>query len=371
MGKYIWEHSNWPNFHWSSEILIDKLATVRQQQGLLLGKMQTLGFELEAEASVEMLAVNVVASSAIEGVNLSDSWVRSSVASRLGLPVGGVPNTDKNIDGIVDLTVDAVQNWQGALTAERLCDWHSKLFPPTSKQGKTMVTGAWRTDAKGPMQVVSGAAGRERVHFVAPPAAQVNAEMQLFFNWFNGYSTLDPVLKSGVAHLWFLTIHPFADGNGRLGRAIADMLLARADRTSQRFYSMSSQIQKERKQYYSMLEQTQSGTLDITAWLVWYLECLAHALESSNDQLGYVVQKHFFWQHAQQKPLNMRQIKLINKMLDGFIGPLTTSKWAKIAKCSTDTALRDIQELVGFGLLQKGDGGGRSTHYYLAEFSAP
>ena len=329
--------------------------------------MESLGFELRNEATLEALTLEILKSTEIEGEILNPEQVRSSVARRLGMDVAGLVPSERDVDGIVDLMIDAVGKFSEPLTEERLFDWHYSLFP-TGRSGMfKIIVGNWRDDSTGPMQVVSGPMGRESVHFEAPAASEIESEMSNFINWVNNEKTIDPVIKAGIAHLWFVTIHPFEDGNGRIGRAIADMLLTRADGVSQRYYSMSSQIRIERERYYKELEYTQKGTLDITDWLEWFLECLFNALSSSDIILAKVMYKHKFWTHWAKIPLNDRQSKMLNKLLDGFKGKLNTSKWAKIAKCSNDTALRDIQDLVNKGVLIKEAAGGRSTSYKLNE----
>jgi Fic family protein len=329
--------------------------------------MGALGFDLRAEAGLTALTNDVVKSSAIEGEHLNPEEVRSSIARRLGLPIAGLPEPSRQVEGVVEMMLDATRNFDTPLTKTRLLDWHAALFP-TGRSGMHRITvGAWRTADAGPMQVVSGPMGRERVHFEAPRAERVESEMQRFLEWFNGPSEVDPVLKAGVAHFWFVTIHPFDDGNGRIARAIADMALSRADGTKDRFYSMSSAIERERKEYYLQLESAQRGTLDITGWLAWFLACLDRTIEDAQETLGSVLHKAELWQRINRGPINERQRDVINRMLDDFKGHLTTSKYAKLAKCSTDTALRDIRELLERGILVKNPGGGRSTSYHLAD----
>jgi Fic family protein len=327
--------------------------------------METLGFKLRNEAVLETLTIEVIKTSEIEGQILDLNQVRSSIARRLGIEVSGLVPSDRNVDGVVEMMLDATQDYKKTLTTDRLFGWHSALFPSGRSGMYKIIVGNWRNDSTGPMQVVSGALGKEKVHFEAPPAKTIGNEMKSFLSWFNKVSDQDLVLKSAIAHIWFLTIHPFEDGNGRIARALSEMLLARSDETPQRFYSMSSQIRAERKDYYNILEKTQKGTLDITEWLVWYLKCLADALKSSDIILSKVLYKHRFWIKYSSETLNNRQILLINKLLDNFTGQLTTSKWAKIAKCSQDTALRDIQDLINKKILQKNSSGGRSTNYEL------
>lgn len=365
---YIHELSEWPRFTWDTQALAKALAAVRHKQGKHLGKMEALGFQLRTEASLTTLTNDVVKSSAIEGANLDVEEVRSSIARKLGLDVAGLPKAGREVEGIVEMMIDATRNFDQPLTAERLCGWHAALFP-TGRSGMRRITvGAWRTGESGPMQVVSGAMGKERVHFQAPDAKRLDGDMNRFLDWFNRDSDTDPVLKSAVAHLWFVTIHPFDDGNGRIARAIADMALSQADGSKDRFYSMSSRIEAERKEYYIRLESAQRGSLDITSWLAWFLDCLERAIEASDAMLGSVLYKARLWQRINTKLVNDRQRKVINRMLEhDWQGYLSTSKYAKLAKCSTDTALRDIKELLERGILVKNEGGGRSTSYHLVD----
>ncbi|MBN8824733.1 MULTISPECIES: Fic family protein [unclassified Spirosoma] len=362
---YIYQRREWPQFRWDQAELIIPLAALRHKQGKLIGQMTGLGFSLQSEAMLQTMTLEVLKSNEIEGEILDQHLVRSSIARRLGIDTFGLLPPDRQVEGVVDVLVDATQYFSQPLTKERLCSWHAALFP-TGYSGMHKITVAdWRSGDAGPMQVVSGAIGREQVHFQAPDASILDREMQLFLTWFNGEFTLDPVLKAAVAHLWFVTIHPFDDGNGRLGRTIADMQLARADGLKQRFYSMSAQIRKERTTYYTMLEKTQKGALDITDWLSWFLACLDRALSATENILAGVLTKARYWEWLSEKMLNARQQLMLNKLLDGFEGKLTTSKWAKITKTSQDTALRDIQNLLDQEILVKEDSGGRSTNYAL------
>lgn len=365
MSKYIHLLRSWPGFTWEDEKIVVPLATVRHKQGRILGKLEGFGFRLREEATLATLTQDVMKSSEIEGEKLPADQVRSSIARRLGIEIAGEVSTSTDVDGVVEMMLDATQQYDLPLTKKRLFGWHALLFP-TGKSGafKTQ-TGQWRNDANGPMQVVSGAIGREKVHFEAPAATRLDVEMKKFLEWFNTINTIDPVVKAAIAHVWFVTIHPFDDGNGRIARAIADMQLARADMNRQRFYSMSAQIQRERNVYYDILERTQKGNLDITQWLVWFMECLDRAISLSDQNLSDVLQKATFWEKHQHTILNDRQRMMLNKVLDGFDGKLTSSKWAKIAKCSTDTSLRDIQDLLEKGILEKEEGGGRSTSYRI------
>lgn len=365
MKTYIYQQSDWPEFEWDDKSILLPLSNVRHLQGRLVGKMETLGFKLRNEAVLETLTTEVIKTSEIEGQILSLDQVRSSIARRLGLDVSGLVPSDRDVDGVVEMMIDATQSYKEPLTADRLFGWHSALFPSGRSGMYKIIVGRWRDDSTGPMQVVSGAMGKEKVHFEAPSAKEIKKEMKSFISWFNKESEQDLIIKSAIAHLWFITIHPFEDGNGRIARALSEMLLTRSDETQQRFYSMSSQIRAERKDYYAILEKTQKGSLDITEWLVWYLKCLTDALNSSDIILSKVLYKHKFWIKFSSETLNSRQILLINKLLDNFTGQLTTSKWAKIAKCSQDTALRDIQDLLNKSILRKNPSGGRSTNYTL------
>ncbi|MBK8177359.1 MAG: Fic family protein [Planctomycetes bacterium] len=362
---YIHERATWPKLTWDRAALSAVLAAVRHKQGRLLGRMEGLGFDLRNEASLGTLTSEVVKSSAIEGAALSPEEVRSSIASRLGLDVAGLPKAGRDVEGIVEVMLDATGDFQATLTKRRLFDWHAALFP-TGRSGMGRITvGAWRKADSGPMQVVSGPMGKERVHFEAPESGRLEQEMANFLAWFNGPGPVDPVLKAAVAHFWFVTIHPFDDGNGRIARAIAEMALSRADGTRERFYSMSSQIAAERKDYYLQLESAQRGDTDITGWLVWFLACLDRALDGADEALAGVMNKAKLWQRINRRPVNERQRSVINRMLGAFEGHLTTSKYAKLAGCSNDTALRDIQELQKRRILVRNDGAGRSTSYRL------
>ncbi len=367
MSRFIYQKQDWPKFRWDNDHLISLLGEVRNLQGKLIGSMNTLGFDLQSEASLETLTLDIIKTTEIEGEVLNPEQVRSSLARRLGMDIAGLVPSSRNVDGVVDMMLNATQQYDVPLSAERLFDWHFSLFPTGRSGMYKIIVGSYRDDSTGPMQVVSGAMGKEKVHFQAPPADAVEAEMDQFIQWFNVENTLDPILKAGIAHLWFITIHPFDDGNGRMARAITDMLLTRADGVAQRYYSMSAQIQQERKGYYHILESSQRETLDITRWLDWFLTCLLNALKSSDKILSKVLYKHTFWNRHAMSTLNTRQVLLLNKLLDGFKGKLTSSKWAKIAKCSSDTALRDIQDLIAKNILRKEPAGGRSTNYELVE----
>jgi Fic family protein len=363
--KYIYQQAGWPKFTWKHELIDVPLAALRHRQGRLLGRMESLGFPQRDEAVLQALTQDVLKSGEIEGERLSAEQVRSSIARKLGLAIAGLVPSDRGVDGVVEMPMEATQNYAKPLTAERLFAWHALLFSGAAVGAGKLKVGTWRDDAKGPMQVVSGALGRERVHYEAPPAGNIPAEMDLFLEWVNRAGGVDPVLRAAVAHLWFVTIHPFDDGNGRIARAIADWALAGAENTSLRFYSMSAQIRRERGAYYDLLETTQKGELDITDWLLWFLGCLDRAMAGTELSLAEVFRKEQFWKTYAGLTLNDRQRFMLNKLLDGFNGKLTSTKWAALAKCSQDTAQRDIQHLVDSGVMVKSAGGGRSTSYAL------
>ena len=363
---YVYENPKWPEFKWGNERILPLLSNVRFKQGAIVGKMGALGFELKDQANLEMLTLDIIKTAEIEGELLNQDQVRSSIARRLGLEISGLVASDRNVDGIVDMMLDATRNYNKELNKERLFSWHSSLFPAGYSGINKIITANWRNDSTGPMQVVSGSISKEKVHYQAPAAKKVDQEMQQFFEWFNSSQDFDLVLKAGIAHLWFVTIHPFEDGNGRIARALTDMILAQSDKQPYRFYSMSTQIRNERIKYYENLARTQKGMLDITEWLEWFLNCLLNSLEASETILGKVIFKHNFWLLNASKINNARHRKVLNLLLDGFDGKLNTSKWAKICKCSQDTALRDIKELVDKQILYKMPGGGRSTSYDIA-----
>ena len=365
MSKYIHQLAKWPDFTWSNEAILPILSNIRHKQGRLKGYMEVLGFALRNQTTLETLTLDVLKSTEIEGEILNPEQVRSSIARRLGMDIAGLVPADRNVEGVVEMMLDATQNYNKSLDKERLFDWHAALFPTGRSGAHKIVVGNWRDNQRGPMQVVSGAMGKEKVHYEAPEANRLKKEMKLFLNWFNSNNSLDPVLKSGIAHLWFVTIHPFDDGNGRIARAIADMQLAKADADTQRFYSVSAQIRLERNTYYEILERTQKGKLDITEWLEWFFYCLDRALNATDEVLKRVLNKTKFWDYHAKTSINERQRLLINKLFDGFAGKLTSSKWAKICKCSPDTALRDINDLITKDILQKEPEGGRSTSYVL------
>ena len=361
---YLWEKDQWPNFRWDAAQLSKLLATVSHEQGRLQGRMEALGFDLRNGAHLRTLTEDVVKSSEIEGEHLDPDQVRSSIARRLGMDIAGLVPVDRGVEGVVEMMLDATERFDEPLTEERLHGWHAALFPTGRSGMARIIAGAWRD---GPMRVVSGPIGRETVHYEAPPAERVTDEMARFLAWFVNPGDEHPLLVAALAHLWFITIHPFDDGNGRIARAIADMALARSEKTRQRFYSMSSQIRAEREDYYHVLEWTQKGDMDVTRWQEWFLGCLHRAIEGSAQTLDAVMVKARFWDRFAKEPLNNRQIKVMSKLLDGFEGKLTSSKWARIAKCSQDTASRDIKNLIECGALKKDSGGGRSTSYSIVE----
>jgi Fic family protein len=365
MGYYLHQKDNWPNFTWDNDEFVNLLSEARNLQGRLIGKMESLGFELRDEAFLETLTLDVLKSAEIEGELLNPEQVRSSIAQRLGMEFAGAVMSHRNVDGMVEMMIDATRNCFKPLTTDRLFDWHAGLFP-LGRSGIFKITVAdWRKDTSGQMQVVSGAAGREKVHFQAPGADLIEMEMNRFIKWYNEENKIDLVIKAAIAHLWFVTIHPFQDGNGRITRALTDMLLAQSDKSTQRFYSMSAQIRVERKEYYEILEKTQKGDLDISEWIKWFLSCLINALSATDKILIRVLLKADFWSRNSKTIINERQKKVLNKILDEFEGKLTSMKWAKITKCSKDTAIRDINDLINKDILQKEPAGGRSTNYEL------
>lgn len=369
---YIWQASEWPIWRFDLAALVQPLADVSRAQGLLMGRLADVGMALRDEASLSVLTEDVVKTSEIEGEQLNVESVRSSVARRLGVDIGALAPVDRHVEGVVEMVLDATANCNAPVTRDRLFGWHAALFP-TGYSGLVRINvGGWRDDATGPMQVVSGPLGRQRVHFEAPPADRLESETARFLAWANSASGEPPLIKAGLAHLWFVTLHPFDDGNGRIARAVGDLFLARADGSPQRFYSLSAQIQRERKAYYDILERTQKQSLDVTEWLAWFLDALHRAVDQAQHTLDTVLVKTRFWQRwaaPSSAPLNERQVKLVNRLLDGFEGKLTSSKWAAIAKCSPDTALRDITDLLARGILRKSDAGGRSTSYELNDAS--
>jgi len=368
---YIYERRGWPRFRWDSQKLAEPLADVRHRQGRLIGRMEALGFSLREEAVLRTLTDDVLETSELEGEKLNPEQVRSSIARRLGMDVGALTSADRSGDGVVEMMLDATRNYDEPLTDERLFGWHAALFP-TGRSGMRKITvGAWRDVSSGPMTVVSGPIAKEKVHFEAPKAQRVAREMHAFLDWINSESETDLVLRSALAHVWFVTIHPFDDGNGRIARAIADMLLARSEKSSQRFYSMSSQIRAERSDYYDILERTQKGSLDVTPSMEWFLGCLGRAIDGAQFTLSEVLVKARFWERHRDASINNRQKRVLNRLMDGFEGKLTSSKYAKLAKCSQDTAGRDIHALVEMGIFARGSAGGRSTSYDLILDAAP
>jgi Fic family protein len=360
---YIHEQNDWPHFRWEADKFAELLTAVRFRQGRIIGHMQALGFSFREEAMLQTLTQEVIKSSEIEGELLDKNQVRSSLARRLGIVIAGNVSADRHVEGVVEMMLDATRNSEVELTEERLFGWHAALFS-TGRSGINKI-GEWRSGERGPMQVVSGSIGKIKVHFEAPGAKRLSQEMKAFLDWFNAEMGMDPVLKAALAHFWFVTIHPFEDGNGRIARAIAEMQLARADESRQRFYSMSSQIRKERNDYYDILEATQNGTLDITSWVLWFLQCLDRAILATNDMQENVLMKARFREKFSAIPLNDRQNRMIDRMLGGLEGKMTSSKWAAMAKCSKETAIRDIQDLITKGLLEKEEAGGRSTSYII------
>ncbi|MEI9890426.1 MAG: Fic family protein [Caulobacteraceae bacterium] len=362
---YIWERPEWPKFKWDDGLLIEPLAAARLTQGRLLGRMQSLGFDLQLEAQLQALTDEVLKSSEIEGDILDHASVRSSLARRLGVPEAATTRIDRRTEGVVEMMLDATRNFDQPLTAERLFGWQAALFP-TGYSGLAKVkTGGWREDVDGPMQVVSGAMSREHVHFQAPPAARVPGDMAAFLDWFAASPTTDGLLRAGLAHLWFVTVHPFEDGNGRVARAIAEQALAQSEGSPQRFYSMSSQIRRERADYYAILERTQKGGLDVTGWLQWFLACFTRAIDGAEASSADVLRKAEFWRAHERVALSDRQRMILNRYLDGFEGHLTAKKWAILGKCSLASAQRDIADLVDKGILQRNPGGSKNTSYAL------
>ncbi len=362
---YIWQSAAWPSWRFDLVELAKPMAEVSQAQGLLLGRLSDVGMALRDQANLAALTEDVMKTSEIEDERLNADSVRSSIARKLGVDIGALAPIDRHVEGVVAMVFDATTNCHAPVSRERLFGWHAALFP-TGYSGLSRIrVGDWRDDSSGPMQVVSGPIGRQHVHFEAPPIDRLESEIRQFLSWVNRASNEAPLLKAGLGHLWFVTLHPFDDGNGRIARAIGDLLLARADGSTQRFYSLSAQIQRERNAYYDILERTQKGSLDVTEWLAWFLAMLHRAVDQAQHMLDAVLRKARYWQHWATMPLNERQIKLLNKLLDGFEGKLTNRKWAAIAKCSPDTALRDINDLLGRRVLRKTDAGGRSTSYEL------
>ena len=368
MATYIYEHHNWTDFSWQDKAINAIFGEVRHIQGKIIGQMNALGFSARAEATLRALTLDVVKSSEIEGEWLNYDQVRSSIARRLGINTAGLVPSSRHIEGVVEMMLDATQRHQLPLTEDRLFGWHAALFPTGYSGPHKIEVGRYRS---GEMQIVSGALGREKVHYEAIKPELVKAEMDIFLNWFNNDLTLDPVLKAAIAHFWFIIIHPFDDGNGRIGRALTDMLLARAEGSGERFYSMSSQILTERKRYYEVLQKVQHSSGDITEWLDWFLHCLKNAMLTTENTTKKIVHKAEFWKRHEHTPINERQRFILNKLFDDFEGKLQTSKWAKMTKTSTDTALRDIKDLVEKGILQPTEEGGRNANYELVNFKTP
>lgn len=361
---YIWQNKEWPKFRWNKVQVANKLAQVRHEQGRLLGMMGMLGFDVKNTAILDSMTADIMMSSEIEGITLNADDVRSSVAWQLGIDNVGLPASDRYVEGVVEVMFDAVHNCNEIMTQERLFSWHTSLFPhPNALQHITV--GRWR-ESSSPMQVVSGRYGNEKIHYEAPPSSEVPQMMNVFFEWLREEQQMDDILMAAIAHLWFVTIHPFSDGNGRLSRTIMDMLLAKADKTPHRFYSMSAAIARDKKNYYDILEKTQKGNLDITEWMLWFLERFNDAIERAMSLTDNILKKAAFWESHRHVAMNARQTKMVNMLWDGFEGKLTTGKWAKINKCSSDTALRDIQDLISKGVLVKNEGEGRSTNYKLS-----
>lgn len=361
---YIWQNKEWPKFRWNEVQVANKLAQVRHEQGRLLGMMGMLGFDVKNTAILDSMTADIMMSSEIEGITLNADDVRSSVAWQLGIDNVGLPASDRYVEGVVEVMFDAVHNCNEIMTQERLFSWHTSLFPhPNALQHITV--GRWRGSSS-PMQVVSGRYGNEKIHYEAPPSSEVPQMMNVFFEWLREEQQMDDILMAAIAHLWFVTIHPFSDGNGRLSRTIMDMLLAKADKTPHRFYSMSAAIARDKKNYYDILEKTQKGNLDITEWMLWFLERFNDAIERAMSLTDNILKKAAFWESHRHVAMNARQTKMVNMLWDGFEGKLTTGKWAKINKCSSDTALRDIQDLISKGVLVKNEGEGRSTNYKLS-----
>ena len=368
---YLWQRPDWPQWRYDAAALAGPLAQLHRAQGELVGRMAHLGLAQRDLATLQVLTQEVITTSAIEGETLNLEAVRSSIARKLGVDIGALAPADRHVDGVVDMVLDASQQHAQTLTAERLFGWHAALFP-TGFSGRLRIqVGIWRNDAAGPMQVVSGPVGREKVHFEAPPAHALSAQTAAFLEWFNAKPSGDALVHAGLAHLWLVTLHPFDDGNGRISRAVGDMALARAEGSAQRFYSLSAQIQRERKQYYQQLEAAQRGTMDVTPWLEWFFACLLRAVQGADGLLAGVLDKAQFWQRWAGTPLNARQISVLNRALDGMDGQLTNAKWAAIGKCSADTALRDINDLLARGVLRRLEGGGRNTAYGLVRSKDP
>ncbi len=364
MAKYIYEYDNWPTFSWNDQKLSVTLGKVRHLQGKIFGQMEALGFSIKEETILSTLTLDVLKSSEIEGEFLNHEQVRSSIARQLGMDYGNIVHIDRNVEGVVEMMLDATQRYDTPLDQERIFGWHAALFPTGWSGMHRIDTGCYRD---GEMQVVSGPMGKEKIHFQAPSANAVKKEMDVFLHWLNHKTDIDGVIKAAIAHFWFIIIHPFDDGNGRIARAISDMLLARSEESPQRFYSLSNQILSDKKKYYEILQKVQHSSGDITDWLEWFLDCLFRALENTEETLKRVLKKADFWDKHKETVLNSRQRLMLNKLFDGFDGKLKSSKWAKITKSSTDTALRDIKDLIAKGILKQESSGGRSTNYELTK----
>ena len=362
MAKYIYEYKEWPNFTWDDKAINAIFGEVKLLQGKIIGQMQALGFSSREEAMLTTLSLDVVKSSEIEGEILNFGQVRSSIARRLGINTAGLVSGNRHIEGVVEMMLDATQKYNQPLNKKRICGWHASLFPTGFSGPYAIEVGRYRS---GIMQIVSGAMGKEKIHFEAPAAKMVGLEMEMFFDWFNNSHQLDAVLKAAIAHFWFIIIHPFDDGNGRIARAITDMLLARAEGSGERFYSMSGQISIERKRYYEVLQKVQHSTGDITEWLLWFLNCLKNAMLATEITTQRILRKAEFWKMHEHTPINERQRKVLNMLLEGFEGKLQSSKWAKINKVSSDTALRDIKDFIQKGILKQTEEGGRNSNYEL------
>ncbi|WP_410875069.1 Fic family protein [Nocardia sp. A7] len=365
--RYIWEAAEWPHFTFDAALLAKPTAAVALAQGRLHGRLAHADDAAQERAGLEALTSDVVKSSAIEGELLDAASVRSSIARRLGVDIGATTPSDRRVDGVVDMILDATRHHDHPVTAERLFGWHAGLFPTGYSGISRIRVGGWRTDETGPMEVISGPYGRQQVHFETPPAARLDDDMRHFLHWLDAETPEPAVLKAGLAHLWFVTIHPFDDGNGRIARAIGDLALARSEHSPLRFYSLSAQIQRDRKNYYAVLESTQRGDLDVTLWLLWFLDALHQSIDNADNTIDAALAKSRFWRTWHGTPMNPRQIDMLNRILDGFNGKLTTRKWSTITKTSQASALRDINELLDLGVLRRSDSSGRSTSYELTD----
>ena len=361
-GLYIWQKPEWPSFRWDGSRIAPLLLEAYRKKEFFLGRISMLDARAGIAASTSALEDEIISSSSIEGMVLDRDSVRSSIMERLGLSTEGLCNSDRSTEGAVSILIDAVENRNQALTRERLFGWHSELFPMGFSDGRRILAGRWR---QGEMFVVSGHPGKEIIHYEAPPVDRVDPEMDIFLDYVNGHDGTDPLIKAAVAHFWFVSIHPFADGNGRIARTVSEMLLARAENSSHRHYSISSSIMRHRDEYYSTLEDCQKGTLDISAFIEYFLRMLLDAIKAAGDEIDEAMRKKGFWDSVKMLPLNERQVRLINRLFDGFEGKLTAEKWARIAKCSHSTALRDINDLIGKGILEEDGGNTRNAGYRL------